>query len=192
MGRRRAPSGRCVRRPRSRPRLCSARSELQVKPRGRPAEAPPLRPGLTRALKEPLPCPLAQQPASLVVRCPAGLCLAGRWSSVWAEVAKDTRSLGAKTVWTEKCTEVSVLKLDVLCRLWDFLILGQLLSRAYAGEWTIPSALPLLTPPTQAFVMASRPSSSKSEEKREGGHSPADGTPLTLQPKRKFRGWAWL
>lgn len=60
VGRRRAPSGRCVRRPRSRPRLCSARSELQVKPRGRPAEAPPrARPlrslGLTRALKAPRP-----------------------------------------------------------------------------------------------------------------------------------------
>lgn len=121
MGRRRAPSGRCVRRPRSRPRLCSARSELQVKPRGRPAEAPPLWPGLTRALKEPLPRPLAQQPSSLVVRCPAGLCLSKHRSSVWAEVAKDTRSLRAKTVWTEEGTEVSVLKLDVLCRLWDLL-----------------------------------------------------------------------
>lgn len=72
VGRRRAPSGRCVRRPRSRPRLCSARSELQVKPCGGPAEAPPLRPGLTRALKEPLPCPLAQPPG-LVARWPCGL-----------------------------------------------------------------------------------------------------------------------
>lgn len=66
VGRRRAPSGRCVRRPRSRPRLCSARSELQVKPHGSPAEAPPLWPGLTRALKEPLLSPL-WQPIDLVV-----------------------------------------------------------------------------------------------------------------------------
>lgn len=74
-GRRRAPSGRCVRRPRSRPRLCSARSELQVKPRGGPAEAPPRRPapafarpdaGLKGA------APPEQHPAPAPLKCPPG------------------------------------------------------------------------------------------------------------------------
>lgn len=71
------PPGRCVRRPRSRPRLCSARSELQVKPRGsRRGPAPPPGPcarslGLTRALRAPRPSasPAPHVPAS---RLPQG------------------------------------------------------------------------------------------------------------------------
>lgn len=96
VGRRRAPSGRCVRRPRSRPRLCSARSELQVKLSGGLAEAPPLRPGLTRALKEPLPRPLAQ-PLGLVARWQGGLspvgqleaCMSRRSQGDWVSRSKD-------------------------------------------------------------------------------------------------------